>query len=208
MLSDLTIKEFLERTASSKPIPGGGSAAALSAALAAGLTQMVAALTIGRKGFEDVETKMQRIVEEAAGLREKCLQNVDRDSDAYSAVIDAFRLPKSNAEENQTRKQAIQDALQYASRVPLETAELAAKIIALAGQVTKKGNPNAVTDGAVAGMLARTAVLAGAMNVRINLASIKDRQFIGRMSARVEELETTVRQAEKELLAGVQFDQA
>ena len=206
MLSELTIKDFLDQTASAAPVPGGGSAAAVSGALAAGLTAMVAGLTIGRKGFEGVKAEMQRIVEEAAELRAKCLRNIDRDSDAYTGVLDAFRLPKSSAQEIQTRTHAIQKALQHASRVPLETAELAARVIDLAARVVKKGNPNAVTDGAVAGMLARTAVLAGVMNVRINLASIQDNEFANRMAEQVEALETTVKKVEEDILAGLKLD--
>ncbi len=206
MLEDFTIKAYMDQTASSTPVPGGGSAAALSGALAAGLTQMVAGLTIGRKGFETVETDMQRIADEAGGLREKCLANIDRDSDAYTGVIDAFRLPKGSDEEKQARAQAIQQALQHASQVPLETAELAARIIKLAAKVVAKGNPNAVTDGAVAAMLARTAALAGSMNVRINLASIKDRDFAAQLAGRVDELETQVTKIEEELLAGLNLE--
>ncbi len=206
MLEDLTIKAYMEQTASSAPVPGGGSAAALSGALAAGLTQMVAGLTIGRKGFEKVEADMQRIADEAGGLREKCLANIDRDSDAYTGVMDAFRLPKSSEEEKQARTQAIQEALQHASQVPLETAELAARIIKLAAKAVAKGNPNAVTDGAVAVMLARTAALAGAMNVRINLDSIKDREFVAQLAGRVDELETRVKKIEEELLSGLKLE--
>jgi formiminotetrahydrofolate cyclodeaminase len=206
MLADLTIKEYIEQSASSLPVPGGGSAAALSAALAAGLTQMVAGLTIGRKGFERVEAEMQGIVEEAAGLRKKCMVNIDRDSDAYNGVIEAYRLPKGSEEEKNVRRLAIQEALQHASWVPLETAEFAARIIDLAAQAAAEGNPNAVTDAAVAGMLARTAVLAGAMNVRINLASIEDRQLVAQMNRQVDELEAKAKQVEQRLLAGLQLD--
>ena len=206
MLADLKVKDFIDQTASSTPVPGGGSAAALSAALAAGLTQMVTGLTIGRKGFEAVEVEMQGIAEQAAELREKCLRNIDRDSDAYTGVIEAFRLPKGSDGEKKARTEAIQKALQHASRVPLETAELAARIVELAAQVVANGNPNAVTDGAVAASLARTAALGGVMNVRINLASIKDRQFAASLARQVDELEARVKQAELELLVGLQLD--
>lgn len=205
MLKDLRIREYMDQTASSIPVPGGGSAAALSSALAAGLTEMVAGLTIGRKGFEAVEADMQQVVDKAAKLREKCLRNIDRDADSYTGVIDAFRLPKSSDEEKQVRAQAIQQALQHASRVPLETAELAAEIIELAGEVVAKGNPNAVTDGAVAVMLARTAALAGAMNVRINLGSIKDHEFVAQLAAQVDELETRVKKIEGDVLSGIKL---
>ena len=206
MLAELKIQDYIDQTASSTPVPGGGSAAAVSSALAAALTQMVAGLTIGRKGFEAVEPDMQRIVEQTVELRQKSLRNIDRDSDAYTGVIDAYRMPKASEAEKTARTQAIEKALQHASRVPLETAELAAQVLELALQVCRSGNPNAVTDGAVAGMLARTAALAGAMNVRINLASMQDRQFAAQLAGQVQQLEEKVMAIEAELLAGVTLD--
>jgi formiminotetrahydrofolate cyclodeaminase len=203
MYADLTIREFMEKTASSAPVPGGGSVAALSAALAISLSQMVAGLTIGRKGFEDCQEEMKAIVDSASELRQQCLANIDRDSDAYNQVMAAFKLPRDSEEDKQARTEAIQNALKLATRVPLETAMLAFKIIELAAQAVEKGNPNAVTDGAVGAMLARTAVLAGLYNVKINLSSIKDGDFVADISKQVEKLEEKVVKKEKEILAKV-----
>ena len=200
MYADLTIREFMEKTASSNPVPGGGSVAALSAALAISLSQMVAGLTIGRKGFEDCQEEMKAIIDSATALRQQCLANIDRDSDAYNQVMAAFKLPRESEDDKQARIEAIQSALKQATRVPLETATLGIEIIELAALAVEKGNPNAVTDGAVGAMLARTAVLAGLYNVRINLSSIKDGEFVADISKRVEQLEEKVVKKEKDIL--------
>ena len=201
MFAELTVKEFLKETASSSPVPGGGSVAALSAALAAGLSEMVALLTVGRKGFEKFENEMKEIAASAAALRDRCSENIVRDAEAYNQVIAAFRLPNNNKEEKKVRSEAIQTALKHAAMVPLETARQAYKIAELAGKVVQNGNPNAVTDGLVAAMLARTAGLGGLYNVKINLTSIKDGVFVSDLSKQVDQLEEEIIKKEKEILS-------
>jgi formiminotetrahydrofolate cyclodeaminase len=200
-LADLSIKEFLEKTASGSPVPGGGSIAALSAAIAAGLSEMVANLTIGKKGYEATEKQMKVIKKAAADYRNKLIKDIDRDSDAYNDVLAAFRLPKSYELEENFRKQAIQDAFKKASLVPLDVAKNAFKIIELADGVVKHGNKNAVTDGAVAVMMARTAVLSALYNVKINLASIKDMDFVKRIRKDVTSLESEIEKKERKILS-------
>ncbi len=200
-LADLSIKEFLEKTASGSPVPGGGSIAALSAAIAAGLSEMVANLTIGKKGYEATEKQMKVIKKAAAAYRNKLIKDIDRDSDAYNDVLAAFRLPKSYELEENFRKQAIQDAFKKASLVPLDVAKNAFKIIELADGVVKHGNKNAVTDGAVAVMMARTAVLSALYNVKINLASIKDMDFVKRIRKEVANLESEIKNKERKILS-------
>ena len=202
-LADLSIKEFLEKTASGSPVPGGGSIAALSAAIAAGLSEMVANLTIGKKGYEATEKQMKVIKKAAADYRNKLIKDIDRDSDVYNDVLAAFRLPKSYELEENFRKQAIQDAFKKASLVPLDVAKNAFKIIELADGVVKHGNKNAVTDGAVAVMMARTAVLSALYNVKINLASIKDMDFVKRIRKEVANLESEIKNKERKILSGL-----
>ena len=96
MLSELTIKEFLEKIASEFPTPGGGSVAALSAALAASLTEMVANLTIGKKGYDDVEDEMKAVAQDALKLKNKLVSAIDNDSDSYKDVMTAIKLPGRN----------------------------------------------------------------------------------------------------------------
>ena len=202
-LADLNIKEFLAKTASESPVPGGGSIAALSAAIAASLAEMVANLTIGKKGFEENKKQMKDIAKKAADYRNELMKDIDRDSEAYKDVLTAFRLPKNNEKEEKNRKQAIEDAFKNASLVPLGVAQNAFKIIELAGEVVKYGNKNAVTDGAVAVMMARTAVLSALYNVKINLSSIKDVDFVERLQKDVKRMESEIEKKERKILSGL-----
>jgi formiminotetrahydrofolate cyclodeaminase len=203
MLAKLSVVEFLEKTASSDPVPGGGSIAALSAALAASLSEMVANLTMGKKDYAPAEEEMKMISKEASRYRNKLSQDIDKDSDAYRQVIAAFKLPKDTEEKKEQREQAIQVGLKQAALVPLGVAKDAFKIIDLAKQVVKKGNKNAVTDGAVAAMMARTAVLSALYNVKINLGSIKDSAFVDDVLKQIQHLEVEITEKEKEVLLEV-----
>ena len=201
MLVDSTIQELLERTASPSPVPGGGSMAALSASIAASLTEMVANLTIGKKGYEAVEREMKSVAKDALLYRKKFSQDIDRDANAYSDVIAAFNLPKDTPKEKQFRQAAIQNGLQQAALIPLDVAKDATKLMLLIAKVVEKGNKNAVTDGAVAAMMARTAALSAIYNVKTNLNVLKDQTVVQKVSKQIEKLEAEVANKEKEILA-------
>ena len=203
MLSDLTIQEFLAKAASNSPVPGGGSVAALSASLAASLTEMVARLTIGKKGYELFEQEMKIIAKEAFLFRKKFTQDIDKDANAYNDVMSAYTLPKKTQEETLVRQQTIQDGLKQAALIPLDVAKGAAKLMELTGKAVEKGNKNAVTDGVVGAMMAKTAALAALYNVKINLLLIKDETFVEEISKQVKHLEAQVVNREKEMLSFV-----
>ncbi len=205
MLSDLSIREFMAETASKSPVPGGGSVAALSGAIAASLSEMVANLTIGKKGFDAVEEEMQAIAANASEIRDRLTADIDRDSEAFDQVMVAFRLPKDTPDEKETRTQAIQYAMKHAAMVPLEVAERAFELMELAGKVVTQGNKNALTDGAVGVMMARTAVRGALFNVRINLTSIRDENFVREISQKAETLASRAEAREKEILAHVKL---
>lgn len=202
-LADLSIKEFLAKTASNSPVPGGGSIAALSAAIAASLSEMVAHLTIGKKGYEALEEEMQEIAKDAFQYRERLIRYIDKDSNAYNDVMAAFKLPKGTEQERNNREGAIQEALINATLVPLDVARDAFKIIELAGKVVKQGNKNAVTDAAVAVMMARTAALSALYNVKINLASIKDTNFVEEIREEIKHMESEIVNRESEIRSDV-----
>ena len=203
MLVDNRITEYLEKAAAGTAVPGGGSVAALNAALAAGLTEMVANLTIGKKGYEEVEEEMIALAGKASQLRNKLSAAVDRDADAYTEVMAAYGLPKTTDEETALRKQKIQEAIKHAALVPLEVARNALAVIELAGQAIRKGNKNAASDGAVAAMNARTGALAAIYNVKINLGSINDDIFVDKLTQEVKELENQVAEMENAVLSNV-----
>jgi formiminotetrahydrofolate cyclodeaminase len=205
LLKDLTITEFLEQTASAEPLPGGGCTAALNAALAASLTEMVTNLTIGRKEFQSVEDEMKKIRKTAADLRKKLQDDIDNDAKAYREVLAAFKLPKNTESKKKQRSSAIQQAFKTAAKVPLGVARDAIKIMDLASRATARGNQNALSDGAVAVLACRAAALAAAYNVKINLGGIKDPDFVEEMTRQIEDLEHQVIEKETECLAQIKI---
>jgi formiminotetrahydrofolate cyclodeaminase len=205
LLKDLTITEFLQQTASSEPLPGGGCTAALSAALAASLVEMVANLTIGRKEFQAVENEMKKIAQTAADLREKLQDDINKDAQAYREVLAAFKLPKNTDGEKKQRSDAIQQAFKTAATVPLGVARDALKIMDLASRAIAQGNQNAVSDGAVGILASRTAALAALYNVKINLSAVKDPDFVKELTQESENLENQVIKKEKEILAHIKI---
>jgi formiminotetrahydrofolate cyclodeaminase len=203
LLTELSVQEFLGKVTAKDPVPGGGSVSALAGAAAAALAAMVASLTIGREKFVGVEEKMQAIKQAAEGLRTELLADVDRDAEAYDQVVRAFKLPKKTEAEQQARTLGIQAAFQQAARVPLGVAENALALMDLAGQAVADGNPNALSDGLVGTMMARTAALGALYNVKINLSSIKDDVFVRQTAERVKALTAQVVEQERKILASV-----
>jgi formiminotetrahydrofolate cyclodeaminase len=204
MLTDLTIEEFIERVASGEPVPGGGSVSALVAAISGALSEMVGRLTIGRKNDPLLDKKMSTLIDTATRLRTKLARDVDKDSDAYSGVLKAYRMPKATEEEQETRGIAIQEALKEATRVPLSVAESGVTLLSLAGTAVTEGNSNAMTDAAVAALMARSAVMGAIYNVWTNLASIKDTGFRDSMGQRADALEREAGDVEKSILTFVE----
>lgn len=205
MLADLTVTEYLARTASGDPLPGGGSSAALNAALGAALTEMVARLTIGRKRFEPVDLEMRGVADRAGDLRRKLTADIDRDSEAYTGVLQAYALPKSTAEEKSDRARAIQEAFRQAALVPLEVARDALEVMALGRKVLASGNPNAASDGAAGVLAARMAARTAVYNVLINAGSIKDEAFTAGLRAEAERLAAEADAMEAEILKLLQL---
>lgn len=205
MLKNQTIEEYLAKTASGDPVPGGGSAAALNAALAAALMEMVARLTIGRKNFEAAEEEMRTAAQKTSLLRERMIEEIDRDSEAYAKVLAAFQLPKETLEQKTGRARAIEDALKKAALVPLEVAQAAVSLMEISRSVISMGNPNAISDGAAGLLAARMAARAALFNVRINLGAIKDKGFTDNLKREVTRLEAETEAKEADILSLVKL---
>jgi len=205
VLKDLSLVDYLAKTASGDPVPGGGSSAALNAALAAALIEMVANLTIGRKGFEAFDAEMRAVAEKAAGLRSRLTADVDRDSDSYTQVLKAFQMPKATEPEKADRSRAVQAAFKQATLVPLGVARDAVAIMALGRTVISKGNPNAASDGAAGVLAARMAARAAVYNVRINLGPIKDEGFTSELRREADRLEAEAEAKEREALSSLKI---
>lgn len=200
MLTELTIKEFINKVLSNDPVPGGGSVSALNGALATSLAAMVANLTIGRKKYVEVNEIMEDLSVRFEELTRQLITDVDRDSEAYDRVFSAFKLPKETDEEKAIRSETIQKESKYAAQVPMEVARTVHSILPMIDVVARKGNSNAVTDACVSMMCARTAILGALLNVRINLTSIKDEKFVKEMSEEADMIEQTTIAEEQKIL--------
>ncbi|RLB67159.1 MAG: methenyltetrahydrofolate cyclohydrolase [Deltaproteobacteria bacterium] len=182
MLKDMKVSEFTEELASSSPAPGGGSASSLVGAMGAALGSMVCALTEGRERYRDVWEEMSDV---RKGLQEnmaQLMELVDRDTEAFNRVMDAFSMPKGSDEEKARRKEAIQEALKGAAASPMEMCRLCLNCMRLMKTVAEKGNPNSITDAGCGALFAWAALRGAALNVRINLSSIRDQEFTDKMS--------------------------
>jgi glutamate formiminotransferase/formiminotetrahydrofolate cyclodeaminase len=166
------ITTFFDQVASPSPTPGGGTVAAFVGALAACLPVMVANLSIGKKKYAAQEGELRQLKREAEALRGELLGLARTDGEAFDAVLRAGRLPQATAAETAERELALARANLEAARVPLRTAGACLQVMELAGRAAKWGNPNAVTDAGVAGLLARAAAEGALLNVEINLKSV------------------------------------
>ena len=199
-LTDLTVKGLLDVTAGKDPVPGGGSISALCGSIAAALTEMVAGLTIGKKKYAEVEEQMKQLAERVQDIRQQLILDVDRDSEAYNVVFAAFQMPKETDEEKAARSAQIQEATKIAANVPMEVARRVYSLLSDIEEVVSNGNQNAVTDGCVAMMSARNAIIGALFNVRINLTSIKDEQYVADMTAEADRLEREVIEREAKVI--------
>lgn len=200
LLKNHTLTEFCAVTAGSDPVPGGGSVSALVGAISAALTEMVSNLTIGRKKYAEVEAEMIEVAEKAKEVRLFLTEAIDRDSEAYEMVSQAFKLPKETEEEKSHRSEKIQEATKIAATVPMEVARTTYELVPLIEKVIMKGNQNAITDGCIAMMSCRLGVLGAILNVRINLGSIKDQAFVKELTTFCEQLEKEITNVEHRLL--------
>ncbi len=186
-----TLNDFLAELASDSPAPGGGSVAALSGALAAGLTSMVANLTVGKPKYAEAEADMRSLLVRSEALRLELAQLIEEDKQAFDRVMAAMKLPKETAEDQAKRSAALQSALVDAASVPLEVMGKCVEVIALARVAAEKGNRNAVSDAGVAALMARAGTHAARLNVVINLPGIRSAEhaaFVARARALARDL--------------------
>ncbi len=190
---------FIDELAAPTPTPGGGSAAAFSTAMGAGLVAMVAGVTIGKKKYAKVEAQMQAVRVHAEKLREELTHAVDDDAAAFEAVMGAFRLPKKTSKEKTARTSSIQSATMNAAHVPLHVAEGAVKVMELALSCAESGNLNAISDAASAAALAKAGLTAAGYNVRINAAALPDPSAGEQFLSQVRDLESQALEIEQSI---------
>jgi formiminotetrahydrofolate cyclodeaminase len=166
----MKVYKFLDELASSSPAPGGGSASALLCSIGASLVCMVCRLTIGKKGYEQSEAELKKVLEEAETLRKNAEKLIDEDAVVFKEVMNAYKTPKENPE----RQNIIQNALRKATLTPIEVAKIGVRVLDLSKIAAFKGNVNSITDAGVAALAAEAGVRGAVLNAKINLRSMKD----------------------------------
>lgn len=178
MLIEMTLKEFNATLGSDAPAPGGGSVAALSGSLGAELVSMCCNLSKGKKDLEEHLPLIEETLATLGDLGRKLLDRVDADTDAFTEVMDAFKMPKDTDEQVAARKQAIQEGYKSAVDSPMTTARQCVEVLRVASALPGKFNANAMSDFGVGALMAHAGLEGAVMNVRINLPVITDQAFV------------------------------
>jgi formiminotetrahydrofolate cyclodeaminase len=192
LLMDLTGRQLLDAFAAPDPTPGGGSASALAGSLGTSLLLMVASLPKTRTGTPEAAAALARVASALRPIRDRMSALVDEDAQAYDAVVGAYRLPKASDAEQRVRQEAIQAALRRATDVPLEVMRAGDSAISHAAAVARHGNPSAASDVGVALELLRSAVAGAALNVGINVAQVRDVEYVASATATVQRIESAL----------------
>jgi formiminotetrahydrofolate cyclodeaminase len=186
--AQIALSDLLDAFASNEPVPGGGSAAALAGAVGASLLIMVAGLPKTRTGAPEEAADLAEASARLRPLRDRLASLVERDSAAYTAVLDAMRLPKATDADKQARRTAIEDAMRGAIEVPMDTMRACQQAVRGAVIVASNGNTNASTDTGTAVLLLMAGLRGAALNVDVNLKSLSDAAFAQRVSAERDQL--------------------
>lgn len=200
----LRLDEFTDLLSTDSPAPGGGSVAALCASMSGALCSMVSNLTVDKKGYEDVQEEALRLAPIGQDIKLRSLECIDKDTDAFYALMDAMRLPKKTDAEIILRDAAIEAATQHAIMVPFATLEISLEALQLAKDVAKVGNRNALSDAGVAGLTALAAAKAAYYNIRINMLGSTDEAFktdiLPRSQEIIKQCESLAAEVENEVL--------
>jgi len=191
------VERYVVEVAAPTPTPGGGSAAALAGALAAGLGEMVCGVSLKRKSLAAHHEALEAVRARLATMRERLMEIVDLDPQSYEALMRAFKLPKATEAEQSARAQAIEEASKHASLVPLETAELATAVAQEIAGLISITIAQAASDLSVASNLADTARRGGIENIRANLPGVHDEIWLRGVRARLDLLEKRPSSASK-----------
>lgn len=200
-LTDMSLKDFADETASESPAPGGGSIAAYMGTLAAALGTMVANLSAHKAGWDERWEEFSDYADGGRMLVDRLTALVDEDTEAFNRIMAVYSMPKSTEEEKAARAEALEKATLYATEVPRSTMKAAFDSFELLEAMAREGNPASVSDAGVGALAARAAVLGAQLNVRINAAGLKDRTRAEALCDEADELATLANLREQEILS-------
>jgi len=200
MYIDQPIRHFMDKLASKSPEPGGGSVAALTGSLGAALVSMVGNLTLGKEKYKDVQPQIEQLLKESEKLRTEMQDLIQKDTIVYGALSDVYKMPKNTDSEKAARIAKMQEALKNACQVPFEIGLKSLEVAKLAERAAEIGNTGAVSDAGVAVLLAQACAQSAALNVKINVNSIKDEAYNKETWTRMQDVLTQVSSLEKSVM--------
>jgi formiminotetrahydrofolate cyclodeaminase len=200
MYIDQPIRHFLDKLASKAPEPGGGSVAALTGSLGAGLVSMVCSLTLGKEKYKDVQPQVEALVKESEKLRTEMQDLIQKDTEVYGGLSEVYKMPKNTDAEKAARTARMQEALKLACQVPFEIGLKSLEVAKLAGRAAEIGNVAAVSDAGVAVLLAQACAQSAALNVKINVNSIRDETYTRETWSKMQDVLKQVAALEKSVM--------
>lgn len=200
MLKDMMLKDLLNELSSKSATPGGGTVAGIAGALSAVMISMVCNLTIGKKKYQQSEDEIKKTLENATRLIDEFTLLADKDAEVFNDVMEAYRLPHETEEEKTERTHAVQEATKRAALVPMDVLRRCEALVLLSRSAALKGNENAISDAGVAAVMARAAAKSACLNILINLSTITDEDFIGKLKTEQENVMKTVKDISEETL--------
>ncbi len=187
-LIDLSCRDFVAALGSSAAVPGGGGAAGLGGAVGMALINMVIRLTIGKKKYAQYEGELQELLQKGEALQEEILQRVDADAEAFEPLSKAYALPKGTDEEKAKKAEVLSAAAIDACNVPLEVASLLVQGMGIAKRVAEIGSLLVISDVACGVEMMCAAVKCAEQNVRINLGSIQNAEYVEQAAEGINQL--------------------
>lgn len=171
-MKNITLDDFTRRIASKEPVPGGGGASALVAAVGIALGDMVGELTVGKKKYADVEEDIKLLMQKAQNLRGKLLDCINKDAQAFEPLSKAYSIPKDDPSRDEVMERCLKDA----AAAPLEIFEVVCESIELQKEFAQKGSKIVVSDAATGVAILKGAMYGAAVNVKVNTKLMKDRE--------------------------------
>lgn len=200
MLSELKLNDLLEEISSKSPAPGGGTVSSITAAFSAALISMVCQLTVGKKSYRHSEDEINKALEQVNKLRKEFLLLGEKDAEVFNEIMNAYGLPKESDEEKQERSRSIEEASKRASLVPMDVLRRCETTAQFCLAVARKGNEDSVSDAGVAAILIHAAAQGASLNILMNLSTISDDDFVGKLKTEQAKVLKTIKDLADETL--------
>ncbi len=183
-----SVEHFLDILASKEPAPGGGAASALVGAVGAALLSMVANLTVGKEKYKESEAMIEELLKKVSMFQKELTDLIEEDTNAFNKVSEVLKMPKNTEAEKAKRKEKMQEALKYATQVPVGIMEKTVEVLRLHERALGRTNQSALSDTGVSALCLKTALEGAWLNVKVNLTGITDKDFVKTQEEKAQKL--------------------